>query len=115
MRALLRDSATGGVVLLKNSAGVLPLTPRRGMKIAVIGPNAKASAYSGGGSASLLPTYTVTPYQAISAEAEKVGANVEYAMGADNSRFTPLLTPFISLPDGVTGHGIVCAEFYDQK
>jgi len=45
VRGLLRESAVGGVVLLKNDNNVLPLKPRAGAKIAVIGPNARKAAF----------------------------------------------------------------------
>jgi beta-glucosidase len=115
VRTLLREAAGAGVVLLKNSAKVLPVALKQGMKIAVIGPNAKIAAYSGGGSASLLPTYKVTPLEAITKEAAKSDATVAYTVGADGSRFSPLLTDLLSLPAGVTGEGIVCADFYEEK
>jgi beta-glucosidase len=115
VRALLRESASDGVVLLKNTANVLPIPLKAGLKIAAIGPNAKIAAYSGGGSASLLPTYKVTPLEAITEEATKIGAQVSYTIGADGSRFSPLLTDFLSLPAGVADAGIVCADFYEEK
>lgn len=115
VRALLREAASSGVVLLKNSDNVLPVALKPGMKIAVIGPNAKIAAYSGGGSASLLPTYKITPLEAMTKEAESIGATVSYTIGADGSRFSPLLTDFLSLPAGVADQGIVCADFYEEK
>lgn len=116
VRSLLRESAGSGVVLLKNSASSLPIKAKSGTKIAVIGPNAKASCYAGGGSASLFPTYTVTPVDAISEDAKELGATVEYVLGADNTRWTPLLNPFITLPDGKDGDGPgVHIEFFDVK
>jgi beta-glucosidase len=99
---------------LKNDARVLPLRPTPGMKIAVIGPNARSTCYSGGGSASLAPTYLVSPLDAITAVAEETSASVQYSVGADNNRWTPLLTPFIQYPDEQYGKGpgVVC-EFFD--
>lgn len=115
VRALLREAAGAAVVLLKNDNNVLPLSQIKGKKIAVIGPNARGTCYSGGGSASLAPTYLVSPLEAITSAAEATGATVEYTVGADNNRWTPLLTPFISYPAdvaGVKGPGVVC-DFYD--
>jgi beta-glucosidase len=116
VRALLREAADAGVVLLKNSAGVLPLVPKQGTKIAVIGPNAKSPAYSGGGSANLAPTYTVTPYDAILKVANEVGATVECLKAADTERWLPLLTPYITLPGNKVGaEPGVMSHFYDAK
>lgn len=40
VRTLLKEAATAGVVLLKNEQAVLPIKATKGLKIAVIGPNA---------------------------------------------------------------------------
>ncbi|KAG7293553.1 hypothetical protein NEMBOFW57_003605 [Staphylotrichum longicolle] len=61
-RALLKRAAAESIVLLKNDDEILPLNP--GKTTLVLGPNADISASSGGGSASLLPYYTVTPDRA---------------------------------------------------
>lgn len=65
IRAFCRRLASSGIVLLKNDDTVLPLTPRRIKKIAVIGPNARGRIISGGGSAALKPKYVVTPWEGI--------------------------------------------------
>ncbi|WWC69041.1 uncharacterized protein I206_102977 [Kwoniella pini CBS 10737] len=120
IRALLREAADSAVVLLKNDEGVLPISIEDGSSkkktIAVIGPNAKTAAYAGGGSANLAPTYLVTPLQAITEHAESIGAKVEYTIGSDASRWTPLLTPFIHHPQKTPsdGPGVQC-DFYDQN
>ncbi|MEE3623552.1 glycoside hydrolase family 3 C-terminal domain-containing protein [Nitrospirillum sp. BR 11752] len=46
--ALLTEAAAAGFVLLKNEGALLPLAPRPGLTIAVIGPNALAPCYQGG-------------------------------------------------------------------
>lgn len=115
VRELLRKAAASGIVLLKNDNGVLPITPRHGLKLAVIGSNAKTPPYAGGGSANLLPTYTITPLQAIEKIAKESGGTVNWAMGADTARWTPLLTDFLSLPDRVEAASIVRAEFYETE
>lgn len=104
------------MVLLKNDKDVLPISYPNGKKIAVIGPNAKTACYAGGGSANLAPTYLVTPLEAITTHAHKVGAKVGYTIGSDNSRWTPLLTPFIHHPTmgKDAGPGVQC-DFYIQK
>ncbi|WWC87448.1 uncharacterized protein L201_002337 [Kwoniella dendrophila CBS 6074] len=117
VRALLREAADSAVVLLKNDQGILPISSSlTSNKIAVIGPNAKIAAYAGGGSANLAPTYLVTPLEAITKDAEALGAKVEYTIGADSSRWTPLLTPYIHHPVNgkAAGPGVQC-DFYDQN
>ncbi|WWD20488.1 hypothetical protein CI109_104964 [Kwoniella shandongensis] len=116
VRALLREAADSAVVLLKNDKDILPIAQSGSQKIAVIGPNARTAAYAGGGSANLAPTYLVTPLQAITKQAEQLGATVEYTIGSDASRWTPLLTPFIHHPQNgkAAGPGVQC-DFYDQN
>jgi beta-glucosidase len=58
-------------------------------QIAVIGPNAKIAAYSGGGSASLLPYYAVTPYDAIKSQSSSY---IDYAIGYGSYSKLPLLS-----------------------
>jgi beta-glucosidase-like glycosyl hydrolase len=80
-RQINRETAAAAIVLLKNSANVLPVQFKKGMKIAVLGPNAKSRTVSSGGSAYLASTYVVTAYDAIKEAADEVGAHVEYAAG----------------------------------
>lgn len=115
VHALLREAAASSIVLLKNEAQVLPVEPKQGMKVAVIGSNAKNPPYAGGGSANLLPTYTITPLKAIEDAAAEVGGSVQWEMGADTARWTPLLTEFLSLPDKVEAASKVRAEFFETK
>ncbi|MFI5956213.1 beta-glucosidase [Cryptosporangium sp. NPDC051539] len=61
--ALSREAAARGMVLVSNN-GVLPLGPLR--TLAVLGPNALNARTMGGGSASVSPTYTVTPLAGLS-------------------------------------------------
>lgn len=92
---LLRKIGGESLVLLKND-GILPLSAAKAPgneTIAVIGPNAKARSFSGGGSASLRPRYTVTPFEGIVNKIrEKAGSNgvvVDYALGAFLSKTLP--------------------------
>ncbi|CAI4034872.1 hypothetical protein SMKI_12G0080 [Saccharomyces mikatae IFO 1815] len=77
----LRKVASESIVLLKNVDDILPL--KKESSVVVIGPNAKAKSYSGGGSASLQPYYVITPYEGI---CEKIGRNVEYTAGCDSRK-----------------------------
>lgn len=80
-RYINRETAASAIVLLKNDAGVLPMRFKKGLKIAVLGPNAKARTVSSGGSAYLASSYVVTAYDAIKEAAEQVGAEVTYSPG----------------------------------
>jgi beta-glucosidase len=110
---LLRESAASSVVLLRNSAGTLPLNLAPGSKVCVIGPNAKIANIAGGGSASLTPTYSVTPFDAISTACKELGVTVEYSLGVDGSKWTPLLDQMIESPRGERGQ--VHADFFTEK
>lgn len=65
-RLLAREVAESQV-LLKKQHDILPF--RKDKQIAVIEPNSKIATISGGGSSSLMPYYTVTPFEGVSAKA----------------------------------------------
>jgi beta-glucosidase len=70
--------AEEGTTLLKNDPGTLPIP--KGNTVAVIGPAGDAQPiYGGGGSAYVIPSTTVTPYQGISAL--DGASNVTYTQG----------------------------------
>ena len=79
-RRLTLDAARASVVLLKNERSVLPLDANRLRSIAVIGPNAAVARLGGGGSAQVVPPYSVSPLEGIR---KRVGdkVRVEHAPG----------------------------------
>ncbi|CAD0084603.1 unnamed protein product [Aureobasidium vineae] len=85
-RILARQVAAQSQVLLKNEEQILPLDINK--RIAVIGPNSKIATISGGGSASLTPYYTVTPFEGVSA---KAAAGVDWAQGVYSHQFLPTI------------------------
>ncbi|USW58805.1 Putative glycoside hydrolase, family 3, glycoside hydrolase family 3 domain, immunoglobulin [Septoria linicola] len=95
--ALLRSIAANSIVLNKNEGGILPFKKEK--TTAVIGPNAAYAAFSGGGSASLLPYYAVTPADGIKAKVE----SAEYALGASAWKRLPLLSRVSKTKDNRTG------------
>lgn len=110
VRSLLRTAAADAVVLLKNEKNILPIgKPKR---IAVIGPNAKHAMTSGGGSATLLSTYVVSPLEAITEAAKNVGAEVDYTIGAHTHKYLPLLDPYITQDSGEEG---ALLEFWNES
>jgi beta-glucosidase len=70
---LLREAATEGMVLLKNDANLLPLRPSSDLKIAVFGSPASTPIIHGGGSASMTPTYCITPLEALQRKFSNAG------------------------------------------
>ncbi|KAL8796014.1 MAG: hypothetical protein Q9195_001590 [Heterodermia aff. obscurata] len=97
-RILLRRTAAESLVLLKNEHQTLPLDKSK--PVAIIGPNAKTTAYSGGGSASLLPYYTVTPFNGMVSHAS---SDVHYTLGAYGHKQLPLLGTQLETHDGNSG------------
>jgi beta-glucosidase len=74
-----RTVAEQGIVLLKNTANLLPIDAAKYKTIAVIGENATRKLTEGGGSSELKPKREVSPLQAFT---EKLGADkIKYAMG----------------------------------
>ncbi|KAL1515000.1 hypothetical protein AB1Y20_004071 [Prymnesium parvum] len=65
--SIARDLAARSIVLLKNE-GILPLSADKGIKIAIIGKEAKEPTVSGGGSGQVVPYYTSSPFDAIRAK-----------------------------------------------
>lgn len=107
-RALLNEIASESVVLLKNENNILPL--KKDEKIAVIGPNAKFAAISGGGSASLLPYYTSTPFDAI---AEKLNKEPEYSVGCYAHQSLPAFALSRFTKNPATGEPGINCKFYN--
>ncbi|MBN1894047.1 glycoside hydrolase family 3 C-terminal domain-containing protein [bacterium] len=64
-RKVALDAARAGIVLLKNSGGILPLDAKKIRRIAVIGPNAHPAVTGGGGSSSVRPLHPVSLFDAI--------------------------------------------------
>lgn len=104
--ALLRKIGNEGIVVLKNDEGLLPL--KKDKKTVVIGPNAKVSTYHGGGSASLLAYYAVTPFEGISS---KTSFAPKYSVGAYSHKMLPLLGLATKTPSGKPG---VLMKFYNE-
>jgi beta-glucosidase len=95
--AFLRHLSADGLVLMKNENNVLPLNKDK--TTAVIGPNAAYAAYCGGGSASLLPYYAVSPLDGI----RKQVPEAKYALGAPAWKALPLMTRLTKTKNGEDG------------
>ncbi|MBS1794837.1 MAG: glycoside hydrolase family 3 C-terminal domain-containing protein [Acidobacteria bacterium] len=99
-RALAREAATGGIVLLKNERAALPIDAAKTRSIAVIGPNADAARIGGGGSAEVVPVYKVSPLEGLkTALGDRV--RIDFAPGIvalDDT--TPVPASALTTPDG---------------
>ncbi|PFH51318.1 glycoside hydrolase family 3 protein [Amanita thiersii Skay4041] len=112
---LLRTAAADAIVLLKNDKHLLPLTRDSTLaikRIAIIGTNAKHAMTSGGGSAQLLSTYTITPLDAITAAAKEIGAEIKFSIGTASYKYLPLLDPYIKQQNGQSG---AVVEFWNES
>ncbi|KAL7783602.1 glycoside hydrolase family 3 protein [Trichoderma ceciliae] len=87
-RALNRQICSSSIVLLKNNDSLLPL-PKTIAKIALIGSHVRLPAIAGGGSASPLPYYSVSLYDAV-AEALP-GASITHEVGAYAHQMLPVI------------------------
>ncbi|CAE6529879.1 unnamed protein product [Rhizoctonia solani] len=106
---LLREAAASANVLLKNDSNLLPLSQSKFDSIAVIGPNADAPVYSGGGSASLRPYKHTTVLDGIRSvlESSDPKVKVRFAAGALAHKEAPLLgSKHLQTKDGKPGMDI---------
>lgn len=108
--ALIREAGAEGIVLLKNTNKTLPITPKKGQKIAMIGPLAKYASAHGGGSASLSCHYKVNPYDAFTS---RLGdCELSYSKGTHIFRVLPDLEVGAINKNGNPGF---IAELYKSK
>ena len=82
-RAVVREAATSGMVLIKNESAVLPLDPSA--TVALIGSGVADTALMGGGSASLVPHRTSNLLDSMRGRV----AEIVHAPGLDMSRDAP--------------------------
>ncbi|KAL6309197.1 putative beta-glucosidase from glycoside hydrolase family GH3 [Sparassis latifolia] len=102
-RAFCRRLAAEGMVVLRNEGNVLPVKTEGGKKkVALIGPNMKGRVISGGGSAALKPSYVVTPYEGLLANAPK-GLEFHYELGCYAHKFLPTLENLLTTASGEPG------------
>jgi beta-glucosidase len=108
----LTEAAAAGFVLLKNDGPVLPISPKRVQRIAIIGPNAASPCLQGGTFAKIAvrPDF-ITPLDAIRAQFGQV-CEVTYEQGVEPEyRLPPIkATPYRDLGDGAT-HGLTVEWF----
>jgi beta-glucosidase len=100
-RALAREAAAAGTVLMKNDDALLPLDAESIRTLAVIGPNAARVEIMGGGSAHLPAHYQVSPLRALQ---DRLGDRVTllHEPGVDTSRLAPVLADAdLSAGDGL--------------
>ena len=94
------QAANEGIVLLKNENRLLPVKITKGMRIAIIGPNAAHARAVGGGSAEVHPIFVVSPLEALQ-KALKGKATLQYAPGILFQYPQPVPPTFYYKPDGI--------------
>lgn len=87
----IRRIAAEGSVLLKNTKDVLPIEPRKGLRIACIGSPWTDPVQSGGGSANLTPQKVLEPLATLKDAVGKDGVRISHHRGCDIHNFLPLL------------------------
>jgi beta-glucosidase len=100
-----------GTVLLKNDDNVLPIDDEQIGNVAVIGAAAQTNPiYTGGGSATVVPSGTVTPLEGIQ---HRAGGDVDvtYAAGRAGTAEPPVIDSATLTPASGTGHGLT-AEYF---
>jgi beta-glucosidase len=95
----LRASSATGMVLIKND-GTLPLGASSPMQVAVIGPNAATARTLGGGSATVFPSYVISPLDGLRSALGE-GVEILHAIGVRSSeRIDVASKELLWLPDG---------------
>ncbi|HRH43967.1 MAG TPA: glycoside hydrolase family 3 C-terminal domain-containing protein [Pyrinomonadaceae bacterium] len=99
-RQIALEAARGGIVLLQNQKNILPIETNKIRSIAVIGPNADVARIGGGGSAQVIPFYSVSPLEGIKkAVGDKVKINFSPGIVALEDT-KPIPTTNLTTPDG---------------
>jgi len=116
-RSAALDAARGGVVLLRNENGMLPLDAKKIRSVAVIGPNAHPAVTGGGGSSSVMPVHSLSLLEALQRVA---GPDVKVTLepgsisgGQEPPEFYDR-TEFCTMVDGKPVQGLK-AEFFSKR
>ncbi|KAG8630157.1 hypothetical protein KVT40_001776 [Elsinoe batatas] len=109
-RKLLRQLAGESTVLLRNDKGVLPL--KKDKKTLVIGKHAANTAYCGGGSAALRPTYTVSPLAGI--QSKLAEGEVTFCDGPAYHDELPDIAPLMYTSSDASKRGFLMEAYNDS-
>ena len=108
-RALLREAVARSIVVLRNQDGLLPLDPRPGARIALIGPAVVEPFIQGGGSASVTAPYATTPEHAL--RTALPDAVVTVHRGGDNRAHAPRIDPtLVTTRAGASGYELTLLD-----
>ncbi|KAJ7046512.1 glycoside hydrolase family 3 protein [Mycena alexandri] len=101
-REFCRQLAADSIVLLKNQENLLPLSSVNAKSLAIIGPNSLQHIISGGGSAALKPSYSVSPYDGVVGGAPN-DVVIKHAIGCYAHKYLPTLDNNLKTPSGEPG------------
>lgn len=111
-RELIRRAGAEAMVLLKNTAGRLPLSKSETRSLAIIGPNAELGQIMGGGSSFVNSHRPVHPLEGL--QAAFPGANTRFETGCTNYKYLPPFHPgTYATPAGESGHFL--REYFDNE
>ena len=101
-RQVALEEARGSMVLLKNSANILPLNDNKLKTIVVIGPDAYPAVISGGGSAETKPFNSVSYLEGIS---NRLGTKAKVLYAVDTPPLDEVFenSDFVTAPGGESG------------
>ena len=112
-QATARELASSSLVLLKNDGPLLPFRLTAGQLLAVVGPNAAATATQGGGSAGVNPVAVRSVFQALRDRLSADGVAVVHEPGCITWSSTPALEGTFTL-EYFAGTGFGTDDF-DEK
>ena len=110
-QALARRIAAEGTVLLKRQGLTLPLDQQRISSIAVVGPAADTAKVGGGGSAEVIPPYSVSVLDGITQRAGS-GISVDYAPG--EGELSPVPSFALEPPGATNGENGLRGEYFNN-
>ena len=110
-QALARRIAAEGTVLLKWQGLTLPLDQQRISSIAVVGPAADTAKVGGGGSAEVIPPYSVSVLDGITQRAGS-GISVNYAPG--EGELSPVPSFALEPPGATNGENGLRGEYFNN-
>ncbi|MCU1309095.1 MAG: glycoside hydrolase, family 3-like protein [Candidatus Angelobacter sp.] len=105
------EAARGSIVLLKNN-GILPLDPSKLKSVALIGPNAEAAAWGGGGSGLVQPFHAISPLEGVH-KYLGTSVKVDYSPGVLLMSQVFRDSKFTTTADGATPG--LSAEYFNNK
>ena len=107
--AMLRKLAGEACVLFKNEKEALPL--KKDKPVLLIGPNAKTAVICGGGSSSMAPYYTTSPWEGVEAKV-KDKSKMGHAIGCYSHKELPLVSnQFTVAADPKSKQGLIFRSF----